>query len=132
MTPGLRDRLAQLEDYTSQLERALQRLTDEPDWLIARALERFIQLLVECCADAGDLWLEQQGLALGEVAADVFRRLHQAQILDEAAYGRFRRYVSASNRIVHDYGAVADADTLRTAGQILQDARALAGSLAKA
>jgi uncharacterized protein YutE (UPF0331/DUF86 family) len=65
-----------------------------------------IQLVIECAADAGDLWLQAAGQPPGQSAGGVFQNLHQAGCMDDDMRDRFRRYVRARNRIVHDYDLV--------------------------
>src|SRR5688500_15969476 len=94
-TPELQAKLAQLGDYVAELQRWLNRPGDA-EWALAqhRILERLVQLVVDCAADAGDLWLGAHGHPLGESAAGVFQQLHQVGLLDRETAARFRRYVS--------------------------------------
>jgi len=81
-----------------------------------------IQLVLECAADAGDLWLQDSSLPLGESAAGVCSGLAKAGLIDEAALRRWRRHVRAPNRIIHDYDQVDAAEVLRDAAGLLEDA----------
>lgn len=130
MSTTLEVKIDQLADYHRELQEWLARPRG-PEWdpLLRRVLERMIQLLVECAADAGDLWLERHGRPLGQSATTVFLNLADAGILNDEALSRYRRYIGSCNRIVHDYDQVqpqrvrADAEAL--AADILALIRAL-------
>lgn len=120
----------QLADYVKQLERMLA--ADVPSDLQdvgERALERMVQLLVECAADAGDLWLEDRGRPQGHSASGVFQNLSAAGVLGEDIYGRLRGYVKTRNRIVHDYDTLVRADVRRDAEGLARDIPELLGLL---
>jgi uncharacterized protein YutE (UPF0331/DUF86 family) len=53
-------------------------------------LERLVQIVVECAADAGDQWLVSHGRPLGASAAGVFGCLRDAGVIDQACCDRFR------------------------------------------
>src|SRR5687767_8717082 len=56
---------------------------------VRRAVERLIQVVIECAADAGDLLLAEEGRTVGDTARDIFEGLHAAGILDDALRRRF-------------------------------------------
>jgi len=118
--PTLASRIAQLNDYRKELRQWLDEPAPGPwDRARLRVLERMVQLLVECAADAGDLWLEERGRPLGESATGVFQNLHREGVMDAEMLARFQRYVSTRNRIVHDYDLI-------TPQRVRQDAEGLA------
>jgi uncharacterized protein YutE (UPF0331/DUF86 family) len=130
MPPTLASKLSQLDRYLEELQSWLDRPAEgELAGGIDRILERMVQIVVECAADSGDLWLAEKGESLGESAAGVFRRLRDLDVLDEEAYGRFRTYVSARNRIIHDYDQVTPERLRRDAEGLARDGRELLRAL---
>jgi len=126
MPPPLADKLGQLGRYVEQLRRLLA-LSPEPALResVERALERMIQVLVDCGADAGELWLTAHGAPAPDTAAAVFRELGEAGAIPEELVDRFRRHVTARNRVVHNYAGVTAAGTHRDAEQLADDAAEL-------
>jgi uncharacterized protein YutE (UPF0331/DUF86 family) len=122
MPPPLLNKLSQLDQYLAELRQWLDEYP-EGKWsgAMERVLERMVQLIVECTADAGDLWLANRGHPVGETATGVFRELRAAGVMDEAMYGRFRGYVSARNRIVHDYDQITPVEVRRDAEGLARD-----------
>lgn len=119
MRPALQAKLTLLDRYSSELRVLLQRPV-EGDWevVVDHALERLVQLVVECAADAGDLWLEENGKPLGQSAMGVFQNLRSAGVLEDATYQRLRDYVRARNQIVHNYDRLASANVRRIAEEL--------------
>jgi uncharacterized protein YutE (UPF0331/DUF86 family) len=72
--------------------------------MVRRAVERLVQVVLECAADAGDLLLAEESRVVGETARDIFEGLHAAGVIDQALRQRFAyEYSGLRNRIVHDY-----------------------------
>ena len=121
MPPTLASKLAQLDRYLQELRSYLGEPAGPAEGARVRILERMIQLIVECAADAGDLWLGDRGEALGESAAGVFRRLGEVGLISAEMQSRLRGYVSARNRIIHDYDRVTPDQVQRDAEGLAQD-----------
>lgn len=121
MTPDLSRKLQQLSDYLDETRGWLAPPTPLPPHGAERILERMTQLIVECAADAGDIWLQENGRPLGQSAAGVFRNLHQAGKLDAVTAERFRAYVRTRNRIIHDYDLVDPRDVRQDAEGLVAD-----------
>jgi uncharacterized protein YutE (UPF0331/DUF86 family) len=133
MTPPgdeLARKLAALASYADELD----------DWLanppepsrpraLERILERLIQVIVECAADAGDLWLAGHGHALGESVRGVFRRLREVGAVSIEIEDRFGNYGRTRNLIVHAYDQLDAREILAQARQLSTDARTLLGAL---
>lgn len=122
MPPALTSKLAQLDQYLQELQGYLDEPGDPAEGARVRILERMIQLIVECAADAGDLWLGDRGETLGESATGVFRRLGEVGLITAEMQSRLRGYVSARNRIIHDYDRVTPEQVQRDAERLVQDA----------
>ena len=122
MPPTLQSKLRQLDEYNLRLAHWLN-ASPEEHWSEARdlALERLIQVVVECAADAGDLWLAEQGKPLGQSAADVFRRLQQAGAIRQELYDRLKGHVGSRNRIIHNYDQVTPEQTRQEAEGLARD-----------
>jgi uncharacterized protein YutE (UPF0331/DUF86 family) len=126
MPPTLQEKIAQLRDYVRELRDTLaQTAGGDRSTLVTRALERLVQVIVECAADAGDLWLEAHGRPVGQTAATVFQFLHEAGAIDAEHQTRLRRHTSVRNRIVHDYDRVTPEQVRQTAEALANDAEDL-------
>jgi uncharacterized protein YutE (UPF0331/DUF86 family) len=44
---------------------------------VRRAVERLVQVVLECAADAGDLLLAEEGRTVGDAARDIFEGLQR-------------------------------------------------------
>jgi uncharacterized protein YutE (UPF0331/DUF86 family) len=129
--PPLQDKIAQLREYIRELREALAAPEQSGrSGFLNRALERLVQLVVECAADAGDLWLEAHGRPMGQTATTVFQFLHEAGAIDTELQTRLRRHTSVRNRIVHDYDRVTEEQVRRTAEALADDAEELLRRLA--
>ena len=128
------------EDLQGKLNSLVQYLDELEGWLespeeslggrgFQRIIERMFQLIVECAADAGDLWLQAGELPTGESVRGVFERLGGAEILDQESLTRFAEYVTIRNRIVHDYEQVNLSLLSRVAPALVRDGRMLAQKL---
>jgi uncharacterized protein YutE (UPF0331/DUF86 family) len=130
MPPDLDSKLNELDRYNKRLQHWLQQAA-EGDWgeALDLARERLVQVVVECAADAGDLWLGKNNHPLGQSATGVFQNLHRAGVMDTEMLARFRRYVSARNRIIHNYDQVTAEQIRRDALGLAQDIPALIRAL---
>jgi uncharacterized protein YutE (UPF0331/DUF86 family) len=126
----LRQKLVSLASYADELD---EWVANPPDPSRPRALqrvaERLLQVIVECAADAGDLWLAQHGHPLGESVRGVFQRLRDLGVIAPDLEQRFATYTTMRNRIVHDYDRVDGQEIVRRAAQLPADVRALLGVL---
>jgi uncharacterized protein YutE (UPF0331/DUF86 family) len=126
----LQDKLATLAENTDELE---SWLADPPEPSRPRALqrvvERMVQVIVECAADAGDLWLAEHGHPLGASVRGVFQRLREAGRIPPDLDRRFADYTNTRNRIVHAYNHLDAQEILVQGGRLVPDARALLVSL---
>lgn len=96
---------------------------------LQRILERMVQLIVECAADAGDLWLQMKGYETGESVRGVFERLRESGLINDEEIERFAEYVSLRNRIVHDYERVTMEQLQGVVPQLLADCHHLCRKL---
>ncbi len=122
----LQNKLNHLRDYLDELQYWLSESRDAlPRKATGRIFERMVQIIVECAADAGDLWLQEMGYTPGESVRGVFRQLHSAGLLDDEAIERFAMYVSLRNRIIHDYEDITFDVLTNTVPRILDDCSVL-------
>src|SRR5438046_1598139 len=87
----LQRKLRSLSAYVDELDAALPKTLEEYVAGSAgrRIVERMVQLVVECAADAGDLLLSAEGRAAGDTDRDVFEALHAAGIIDDRLRRQF-------------------------------------------
>jgi uncharacterized protein YutE (UPF0331/DUF86 family) len=128
----LKEKLVHLATYLDELESWLN-----DDSVMSggkggqRILERMTQLVVECLADTGDLWLDVKGFPAGESVRGVFERLREEGLIDEEEVLRFGEYASLRNRIVHDYERILFPLLAKKAPALLTDGRTLSRRLAE-
>jgi uncharacterized protein YutE (UPF0331/DUF86 family) len=128
----LQRKLSSLTGYLDELQAALPATRDEylSAPTVRRAVERLVQVVVECAADAGDLLLTAEGRTVGDSARDIFEGLHSAGIIDDALRQRFAYgYSGLRNRIVHDYDVLDSAAVWQAARQLVPEGRALLAAL---
>jgi uncharacterized protein YutE (UPF0331/DUF86 family) len=128
----LRQKLRSLAAYLDELEGELPDTEGAYQAVstVRRAVERLVQLVVECAADAGDLLLLHEGRTPGDAARDIFEALHAAGAVSEDLGRRFASdYSGLRNRIVHDYDELDNAAIWRSARQLVPDGRALLTAL---
>jgi len=126
----LKEKLNYLSSYLDELDYWLKNPVESYNSkAFQRILERMIQLIVECTADAGDIWLDAGGYPTGESVRGVFERLHERMLIDEEEISRFAEYVSLRNRIVHDYERVSSGVLIKMAPRLLSDCRNLCRKL---
>ncbi len=120
----LKEKLNHLASYLDELDYWLAHPL-EPDKArgTQRILERMFQLIVECTADAGDIWLDSKAFPAGESVRGVFERLREHSIIDDERTIRCAEYVSLRNRIVHDYERVSATLLQNRAPGLLSDCR---------
>jgi uncharacterized protein YutE (UPF0331/DUF86 family) len=95
-----------------------------------RAVERLVQVVIECAADTGDLLLTEEGRTVGESARDIFEGLHVAGIIDDTLRQRLAyEYSGLRNRIVHDYDELDSTAVWPAARQLVPDSRVLLAAL---
>jgi len=126
----LKEKLNYLTSYLDEMEYWLKNpVESENTKAFQRILERMIQLIVECTADAGDLWLDAGGYSTGESVRGVFERLRERALISDDEITRFAEYVSLRNRIVHDYEKLSATILIKTAPRLLSDCRLLCRKL---
>jgi uncharacterized protein YutE (UPF0331/DUF86 family) len=122
MSQLLQAKCLQVRRYLTELREVLARLDGAPeDEILHRALERLVQVVVEAAADAGDMWLGEQGHTLGQSAAGVFHALRRVGVLTGGAGERFVDYASSRNQIVHGYDTLRPDKVRRDAEGLVRD-----------
>jgi uncharacterized protein YutE (UPF0331/DUF86 family) len=124
----LERKLASLGAYLDELDATLPGTAAEYacDATVRRAVERLVQVVVECGSDAGDLLLTKEGRTVGDTARDIYDGLRSAGIIGDDLGRRFvRDHSGLRNRIVHDYDELDNAAVWRGARQLVPDGREL-------
>jgi uncharacterized protein YutE (UPF0331/DUF86 family) len=128
----LERKLASLGAYVEELETTLPPAAAAyaADPTVRRAVERLVQIVVECGADAGDLLLAKEGRAVGDTAREIYEGLRAAGIISDDLGRRFvREHSGLRNRIVHDYDELDNTAVWQGARQLVPDARELLTSI---
>jgi uncharacterized protein YutE (UPF0331/DUF86 family) len=122
----IEQKLVSLQSYVDQLLDILAHpaAPDRPH-IQQRVVERLLQIIVECAADAGDLWLDKKGHPLGGSARGVFQGLREVGAISRDLDLRFAEHVRARNRIVRGYDQLEERETMDQAGRLPEDTRAL-------
>lgn len=80
-------------------------------WIEWSAVERNLQLALECAIDVGEMLIATRGWPRPEENRDVFRVLGENGVLDEDLAARMMRAAGLRNLLVHQYGTI-DRDKL--------------------
>ncbi|MDO9536450.1 MAG: DUF86 domain-containing protein [Bacillota bacterium] len=65
--------------------------------------ERNLQLAAQCCIDIGNHIISKQKISFPEGYADIFSKLYEAGIIDEATKQKMSNIAGFRNILVHDY-----------------------------
>jgi len=128
----LERKLASLGAYLDELDATLPDTLVEygSDATVRRAVERLVQVIVECAADAGDLLLAKEGRTVGDTARDIFEGLRSVGVIGDDPGRRFvRDHSGLRNRIVHDYDELDNIAVWRGARQLVPDGRELLAAM---
>lgn len=120
-----RDRLlSKLEACRPFYERAVELrnriVAGDDDWVLWAALERQIQLALECALDVGEMVISARGLGRPEENKDVFRILGDAGVLEPDLARRMMNAAGLRNILVHQY---ADLDREKFRKIVMNDLR---------
>jgi uncharacterized protein YutE (UPF0331/DUF86 family) len=128
----LQRKLNSLAVYLDELEAVVPATATEyqANPTVRRAVERLVQVVIECATDAADLLLTVEGRTAGDTTRQIFEELHTAGVIDGALRQRFvYEYTGVRNRIVHDYDVLDNDAVWQAARQLVPDGRALLAAL---
>jgi uncharacterized protein YutE (UPF0331/DUF86 family) len=123
MDERIKDHLQYLNKYYLQLAdmRKLERQAFIQDAILRGAAERFLQLAIESCLNIGNriiaLYQFKKPLDSPQTYADIFLRLRDLDVIDQALTDRLVTMAKFRNRLVHLYWEI-DA---RKIFEIIQD-----------
>ena len=123
MDERIKDHLQYLNKYYLQLTdmRKLERQAFSQDAVLHGAAERFLQLAIESCLNIGNriiaLYQFKKPLDSPQTYADIFLRLRDLDVIDQALTDRLVTMAKFRNRLVHLYWEI-DA---RKIFEIIQD-----------
>ncbi len=109
MDERIKDHLQYLNKYYLQLAdmRKLERQVFSQDAVLHGAAERFLQLAIESCLNIGNriiaLYQFQKPLDSPQTYADIFLRLRDLGVIDQALTDRLVTMAKFRNRLVHLY-----------------------------
>ncbi len=78
-------------------------LAPDADYVVWGAVGRYLQVVIECAIDVGEMLISIYGLERPEENRDVFRVLGGAGILEPDLAARLRAAAGLRNLIVHQY-----------------------------
>lgn len=102
------------------------------DWRTWSAVERELQLVLECALDVMNMLLAWKGLARTERYRDAPRTLAEAGLLEDALADRLADAVSLRNVLVHGYAEVDHGRLRRVLDEDLEDLSRFAEAAAAA
>lgn len=99
----------ELEGYLSKLDTAKQYTLEQfqTDWNKYFAVERLIQLSVECVIEIGEDIISLAGLKKPEVYRETFIILAKEGIISEEISTKLQHLVEFRNKLVHAYSTVS-------------------------
>ena len=123
-------RLEKLRSYLDILESVQQydcnRFIEDP--FIHGTAERNLHLAIECLLDIGNHIIADRGYPRPESYADIFRILHQKQVIPARLYKNLDGMAAFRNVLVHDYMQLDRArvyQTIKTKTQHLEELGAI-------
>jgi len=99
----------ELEDYLSKLKEVSSYTLEQfqKDWNIYFAVERLIQLAVECLIEIGEDLISQSKFKKPETYRQTFEILEQHQIIKPELSKKLQNLASLRNKLVHAYVSVS-------------------------
>lgn len=101
----IRRKLIIIDGYLSELEILSKRSMQDylSNFEHRRAVERLIQVIVECACDCNSFIIIDRGNRPPSSYRDSFHKLGELGVISKALVSKFIPLVSLRNRIVHDY-----------------------------
>lgn len=127
-------KLDELDRYRSELEQVLPATYSDYHGSIAarRAVERLLQIAVECILDLCSLLVSGLDLGLPSEEDDLIGKLERAGVLDPAVAASVRRMKGFRNLVVHEYGDLDDAVVYKLATTRKEDFTAVKSAVLQA
>lgn len=116
-------KLANLKEYLSELEALSGRSLEEyvKDFEYRRAVERLIQIIVECAIDGNNLIITGMGKRPAMEYKESFSKLVDMGIISSDFASRLIPYTSLRNRIVHEYAEIKNELVYTSIKMLLRD-----------
>lgn len=104
-----------LELYLGQLQVAATKdpTTISPFGPEDAAVQRWLQLAIQCCLDLGDSYLGKSGVDEPPRYRDIFPALVRLKVIDEDLARRMERLTGFRNALAHAYSELSPNDTWR-------------------
>jgi uncharacterized protein YutE (UPF0331/DUF86 family) len=83
------------------------------DITLRGAVERYLQVAIECALDIGEMVIASEGLEKADTYRDVIVRLGEAKILDKKFAAHFSLAAGFRNILVHHYAEVNVRETYK-------------------
>jgi uncharacterized protein YutE (UPF0331/DUF86 family) len=131
LTDREQELLRLLNSYLAQLQSVqnLDPATVTPFDMQDAAVQRWLQLSVQCCIDLGDSLLGRLNEPEPPRSRDVFQALARRGIIDPGLVGVLERLVDYRNALAHAYASLAPAETWRRVREGLPVMAAFAQSM---
>jgi len=133
MKAKIAEKLAELKHYTEILESYKDKSEDEieDDFTLRGAVERYLQVAIECTLDIGEMIIAYEGLQKAGTYREVMLRLGEAGILNKEFASRFSLAAGFRNILVHHYTEIDVKETYKQLQNGLDDFREFARVIAK-
>jgi len=108
-------KLADLDEYGSQIREFAGITIREykADWKTQRIIERTLQMMIETCLDIAGHIIADENFRTPESYADMFRILHEKEIIADVQLPGLEKMAKFRNVVVHQYEKI-DLETVVT------------------
>jgi len=108
MKDKISKKLEELKYYVGILESYKDKSEDEisGDVTLRGAIERYLQVAIECALDIGEMVISSEGLRKADTYKEVILRLGEAGILEKDFAERFLPAAGFRNILVHHYAEI--------------------------
>jgi len=108
MKEKITKKLEELKYYVGILESYKDKSEEEisDDVTLRGAIERYLQVAIECALDIGEMVISSEGLRKADTYKDVILRLGEAGVLEKDFAERFSPAAGFRNILVHHYAEI--------------------------
>jgi uncharacterized protein YutE (UPF0331/DUF86 family) len=120
-----------LDDYTAKLRELAETDREEylTNYILRAAVERLLQLSIECCLDIGSHLIARSSFRSPKDYRDIFAVLTEEGVLSQELRPRLMDMAGFRNLLVHDYADLEDPVVFRILQSNLNDFEAFARAI---